>query len=326
MPAGLRALLSDIIDYAGLFPPAKLPLDTAIRNYIRYRGEPEAWMLARFICPAQRLGELDPYIREHFSANAPLRLSALGRGGDEAESFLNNLRDDLEALGRFFEIHPAVAAVQNFETKLPAEVLAGGPDTLNNFLRAEADLFASLDFPGPMCFFEIPPSEDWRAIAGEIAAMNEQVVVHDENTRLYRMRGLKLRCGGLEPAAVPSVAQVATAISACVEKKVPIKFTAGLHHPTRRIDPALGVLVHGFLNVFAAGVLGFSLGLDENDLTAIIEEEDARQFTLNEEVLAWTDAEATVNEVGFVRRRHVISFGSCSFDEPRDDLRELGYI
>jgi hypothetical protein len=32
MSAGLRALLTGIVDYAGLFPPAKLPLDQAIRN------------------------------------------------------------------------------------------------------------------------------------------------------------------------------------------------------------------------------------------------------------------------------------------------------
>ena len=46
-PPALHALVSSIIDYAGLFPPARLPLDTAIGNYARYRTEPEAWMLAR---------------------------------------------------------------------------------------------------------------------------------------------------------------------------------------------------------------------------------------------------------------------------------------
>ena len=59
--AGLRALLERIIDYAGLFPPAKLPLDDAIKNYARYRRDAEAWMLGRFVIPASRLGELEPY-------------------------------------------------------------------------------------------------------------------------------------------------------------------------------------------------------------------------------------------------------------------------
>ena len=55
---GLYALLHNIIDYAGLFPPANLPLDEAIHNFIRYREAPEHWMLSRFIIPAVKLDEL----------------------------------------------------------------------------------------------------------------------------------------------------------------------------------------------------------------------------------------------------------------------------
>ena len=57
MNASLRALLSGVVDYAGLFPPAGLPLDQAIRNYARYRQGSDAWMLGRFVIPAARLAE-----------------------------------------------------------------------------------------------------------------------------------------------------------------------------------------------------------------------------------------------------------------------------
>ena len=57
MSATLRVLLGSIVDYAGLFPPARLPLDQAVRNYLRYRSEPESWMLGRFVLPAARLDE-----------------------------------------------------------------------------------------------------------------------------------------------------------------------------------------------------------------------------------------------------------------------------
>ena len=50
-----RALLSEIVDYAGLFPPAQLPLEKAVREYAAHLGEEKAWMLGRFIIPAQRL-------------------------------------------------------------------------------------------------------------------------------------------------------------------------------------------------------------------------------------------------------------------------------
>src|SRR5579871_4947635 len=79
MSASLRALLAGVIDYAGLFPPAKLPLDRAVRHYARYRTEPEGWMLGRFVCPASRLMELAPYHDELFRDGPPVLLAALGR-------------------------------------------------------------------------------------------------------------------------------------------------------------------------------------------------------------------------------------------------------
>src|SRR5713101_2167456 len=103
MLPSLRAMLTGIIDYAGMFPPAKLPLDQAIRNYARYRTEPESWMLGRFICPAARLGELAPYFEELFLAGPPLTISALGRGGNTVADFLKGLRADLEIVGEFHE-------------------------------------------------------------------------------------------------------------------------------------------------------------------------------------------------------------------------------
>ena len=81
MNASLRALLTNVVDYAGLFPPAELSLDASIRNYARYRREPESWMLGRFICPATRLHELAPYVGELFASGPPLAVAAPGRGG-----------------------------------------------------------------------------------------------------------------------------------------------------------------------------------------------------------------------------------------------------
>jgi len=53
----LRALLENLIDYAGLFPPAALPMAEAVENYARYRDSAESWMLGRFVVPAARLHE-----------------------------------------------------------------------------------------------------------------------------------------------------------------------------------------------------------------------------------------------------------------------------
>ncbi len=63
-----RALLAELIDHAPLFPPASLPLEEALEDHRRARTSPEAWMVARFVCPASRVAELPA---------EPLRLSVV---------------------------------------------------------------------------------------------------------------------------------------------------------------------------------------------------------------------------------------------------------
>src|ERR1700690_731561 len=54
----LRALLTNLVDYAGLFPPAALALPAAAENYGRYLRSENAWMLGRFVVPSAQLGAL----------------------------------------------------------------------------------------------------------------------------------------------------------------------------------------------------------------------------------------------------------------------------
>lgn len=58
MKESLKALLSNIVDYAGLYPPASLPLAEVLANYQRYRCSPEAWMLNRLVLPVTQLSSL----------------------------------------------------------------------------------------------------------------------------------------------------------------------------------------------------------------------------------------------------------------------------
>jgi hypothetical protein len=105
---------------------------------------------------------------------------------------------------------------------------------------------------------------------------------------------VKLRCGG---ATVPSVEQVALVIACCREAGVPFKATAGLHHPVRRGEE------HGFLNLLAA------TAAPPGRLEAILAEEDPS-------AIDFADADRSL----------FTSFGSCSWREPVDDLRELGLL
>jgi hypothetical protein len=52
-----QTLLASLIDYAGLFPPAGLPMAEAVRNYADYRQGKHAALLNRFLVPSARLPE-----------------------------------------------------------------------------------------------------------------------------------------------------------------------------------------------------------------------------------------------------------------------------
>src|SRR3712207_4587755 len=57
VPASLRALLTGLIDYAGLYPPASLPLPVVLERYGAFLASPESWVLNRLVLPAGKLAD-----------------------------------------------------------------------------------------------------------------------------------------------------------------------------------------------------------------------------------------------------------------------------
>jgi hypothetical protein len=58
LAGSLRALLTKLIDYAGLYPPAGLPLASVVENYKRYLDSQEGWILNRLVLPKAKLHEI----------------------------------------------------------------------------------------------------------------------------------------------------------------------------------------------------------------------------------------------------------------------------
>lgn len=327
MAASLRALLAGVIDYAGLFPPAKLPLDQAVRHYARYRAEPEGWMLGRFVCPASRLMELAPYHDELFRDGPPVFLSVLGRGGDSLNEVVTGLVADLEAIAAFRQRFGERLVVDAFETRLPSALVERHLEAVSPHWVAGSEAQARRFAPERLGItFETGLGPDWReALPRAVQALGGYNHILAQIFPGWGRLGFKLRCGGLEAAAFPSAEQVARVLAVCRDAGVPLKCTAGLHHPIRRYDPEVRATMHGFLNVFGAGVFAHARGLSAEQLRPVIEEEDPAAFRFEEQELRWRDLRASVEEVTAARQR-VLAFGSCSFDEPRDDLRALGWL
>ena len=104
----LHALLAGVIDYAGLFPPARLDMSTTIANYAGYLGRADSWALGRIIVPAARLDEFEQHAASHLPTgddNEPWQLSALVAAAGE-----DSLDDDLRRIAAFNEKHAVPAA------------------------------------------------------------------------------------------------------------------------------------------------------------------------------------------------------------------------
>ena len=70
-------LLRDLIDYAGLFPPASLAMVQTAVNYDSYVRSAENWILGRFIVPVARLGEFEEALAGLGTGPPVWRLSAI---------------------------------------------------------------------------------------------------------------------------------------------------------------------------------------------------------------------------------------------------------
>jgi ribosomal protein S9 len=302
----VREFLKHLIDYAGMFPPASLSLDKAIQNYAAYLKSDNAWMLARFVCFASQLAELDAYA-EWFDENAPLKISALGVKNPTRENFRAQFETTRAQIAMFNARWDVRGCVDAAEIAIPGnfdEIYFLGSAWVKNADSQKIKLFV-----------EIPFDSEWaESVPRVLDALATQHI------------GFKLRTGGVVASAFPSTAQIARAIIACRERGVRMKCTAGLHHPLRKFDASVKTEMHGFVNVFGAGILAHARGLDENVVREILEEEEAKHFCFDENGFAWRDVRATNAEIARARREAMISFGSCSFDEPREDLRALGWL
>jgi hypothetical protein len=317
MPTTPHPLLAEIIDYAGLFPPARLPMDEAFNRFLQHRSSAGGGLLGRFVCPAPRLGELGRLVESADLGRAPIRIAALGSGGDDPPSFAEAIERDVAAMGEFANRHRPAALVDVFEVKLPAE---GEPaevvdyvfDQLGDTLPHRVD-----------CFFESPLLGDWRdRLDADVAGI--AAAGHEIDPR--RRAGLKIRCGGLDASAIPGVEAVAAAVVAARDRSLPLKATQGLHHPFRHRDDALGAAVHGFLNLAFATILAGAHHLDDRTVREIIVDDDPGSFSVTGASLKWRNIEVSYDSVRGARASGFAGFGSCSFSEPRDDLSALGLL
>ena len=97
-------------------------------------------------------------------------------------------------------------------------------------------------------------------------------------------------------------------------------------YPSSASHIDLDVKHHGFLNIFGAGVFAWALNMSPAELTECLLDEESSSFRFDGDRFMWRDRVATAAQVERGHEMFVTAFGSCSFDEPLDDLRALGII
>lgn len=84
--------------------------------------------------------------------------------------------------------------------------------------------------------------------------------------------------------------------------------------------------MHGFLNVFGTASMLYGNELTDEDLINILSDEEAQNFKFDNENFRWKEFRVPVKAIENARKNFAISYGSCSFDEPREDLTKLNLM
>jgi len=298
MKQALEVLLAGVVDYAGLFPPAALDMAAATQSYARYLDDPTRMMLGRFVVPVVRLREFDDAasaLLPRGAASEPWRLSALP-GPD--------LTADIDLALKFncrhwneSEIGHAVIDALEIKVSTTPEIAAACSIMPRQFAP----------------YFEIPIAIDPLELVDAIR----------------RDGGFaKARTGGVTEAAFPDAKDVARFMIRCRDARVAFKLTAGLHHPVRAeyaltyaSDAPRGTMF-GYLNMFTAAVLAWK-GADESVVLSALLSQSPSDFHFSDDAVAFRNHSVPVAVVRDAREKFIISFGSCSFREPVDDLAAL---
>jgi hypothetical protein len=275
----IPALFRHLVDDAAMFPPGELPLVDAVAAHREHRQAPYAGLVGPFVCTDENLMKVAAQ-----AGDDPLEVSVVITGG----------AGGIEPAVRYGD-RSANLVVKAIEVRLRSE-----DDLSRNALRVVRACDDCLDEEN--AFVEIGLDGAWERALDVVADAGYAA---------------KLRTGGLEAGLFPSADQIAAFITACLDREVAFKCTAGLHNAVRHTAVDTGFEHQGFLNVLLATRASLD-GSSQDEVAALLENHDGEALAAKASELSEDQALST--------RRWFTSFGSCSIDEPHHDLTALGLL
>ncbi len=290
-----QALLGRILEYAGLFPPAALDMESALRNYQRYTETDEFWLLGGFLLPASRLEEFAAAFGQVWGTEQerPWTLKVVCAGATA---------DDARAIGEFQQ---GAVFIGSLEAK--AADARAAQEVLERLPAARAR------------YVEFPPEKAAQVLP----------VLADHGARA------KIRMGGTGapvPSAETVARFLLACARERVAWKATAGLHAPLRAEVREAGKT--EMHHGFVNLFLAGALAF-YGADEQAVVNTLHVRGPREFRFDDDVVEWGAASAAsvsqkqvlvTDQIEKARSEFAIGFGSCSFEEPVHALKFLGWL
>lgn len=284
----IRNLLKGLLDYAGLFPPARLEMALAAQEYERQRGGEHGFVVDRFVVPANRLDELAA-ARAELGGNAVWPLAVLVGFGELGEE-----RARIEKLerGGLFE----AAAIEG----KPAI-----PDQVAQLVNA---------FEGRKVYCELPTKGDPSPWLDALLEFGGRAKIRTGGIVAEAFPTVAELARFLFAAAAVQLPFKATA-----GLHHPLR---GEYKLTYEADSPSATM-HGFLNLFLAAAFLRAGEIDEAGARELLAEKRESAFEWTSFGLRWAGARLSAEAIAEARKGFALSYGSCSIDEPLADLRRL---
>jgi hypothetical protein len=285
MLASLKMLLRSVVDYAGLFPPARLNLPEAMATYDRVHTTAYSWMLGRFVLPIAQLPEFTSCCAQFSLNHWSLSLILSDRAETELEQLSAFQHDSIAIKSLEFP----VLSLQTIDRLLP-------------------------HLPtGVEAFFELP----WNNLEPYLAALQGTGAFAKIRTGGMTPTAFPTATQLGQFIQACAIAQIPFKATAGLHHPLP-----GNYRVTYEPDSATATM-QGFLNLAIVAALMYHQKITLEAGTLLLKTSSLAQFQATEQGLSWHNYALTGSEMETARQQGFRSFGSCSFHEPVDELKTL---
>ncbi len=326
MDKSLQQLLSSLINYSGLYPPAGLNLREALRGYVDFSHSKYSWMLSNFVIPFNELPLLATFADRKHQLKGPLSLCITGPESETLFDFKNAVIHIEKEIQAAHSGYPGEVRTNILELTFPrGSVERMNPEELVKSLEAVVSSTAESRLLPHRVFFGVPgqgyDAQTTKKIIKVIAVHNKSILKRKiEN---YLFSGLKIECGGPNP---PSAKYLADILLYARDANVAVKFSGTENTPYPSFDYSRQHSVHGFLNLLIASMLAYTQDLNLEETIQVIEDKTSNNFEFKDGYLLWRELAAPIMEVKMLRMLSITSFNFTSFAAPIEGLKEQQFL